>query len=241
MSKQALAFALDYPSLQLARPTLASLAGLIGYAKVGLELFTHEGPDTVKQVRALGIEVFLDLKLHDIPETVERAVAGACALDASLLTIHCSGGPAMIERALRRCQAERSRLTIVGVTVLTSLDAADLAAVGVPAQPADQVLRLARMAFQAGLRAFVCSPREVAALRAALGPDAVLITPGIRPAGADAQDQKRAATPTSAILDGADILVVGRPIRDAADPPAVARAMVAEMQQALLKRVPGSP
>ncbi|MBI5533714.1 MAG: orotidine-5'-phosphate decarboxylase [Deltaproteobacteria bacterium] len=241
MPKESLAFAIDYPTLADARPTLESLSGLIGYAKIGLELFTREGPDAVKQTRAAGIDVFLDLKLHDIPETVERAVAGAAALDARLLTIHCSGGPGMIERAVKRAQADSSRLTLVGVTVLTSLDAADLEAVGVGASPADQVLRLATMAWKSGLRAFVCSPREVGALRAALGSDAILVTPGIRPAGTATHDQKRAATPRSAIVDGADILVVGRPIRDAASPPQVTRQILAEVDEALALRRAGSP
>lgn len=240
MPKESLAFALDYPTLADARPTLESLSGLIGFAKIGLELFTREGPSAVTQTRAAGIEVFLDLKLHDIPETVERAVAGAAALDARLLTIHCSGGPTMIARAVHRAATEASRLTLLGVTVLTSLDAHDLEAVGVQSSPSEQALRLARMAWNAGLRAFVCSPHEVGALRAALGPDAILVTPGIRPSGAVSHDQKRAATPRSAILDGADILVVGRPIRDAASPPQVAREILSEVDEALALRRAGS-
>jgi orotidine-5'-phosphate decarboxylase len=146
----------------------------------------------------------------------------------------------MIERAVKRAALEASRLTLVGVTVLTSLDAQDLEAIGVNASPAEQALRLARMAWKAGLRAFVCSPHEVAALRAALGSEAILITPGIRPSGTASHDQKRAATPRSAILDGADILVVGRPIRDAASPPKVAREILAEVDDALALRRAGS-
>jgi len=240
MPKQSLAFALDYPRLADATPVLSSLSSTIGFAKIGLELFTREGPDAVRQVRQAGVEVFLDLKLHDIPETVERAVASACALGVSLLTLHCSGGPAMIERAVKRCESEATGLRLLGVTVLTSLDGSDLAAVGVPSSPSEQALRLARLASSHGLHGFVCSPKEAAALRSALGPEATLVTPGIRPAGADVQDQKRAATPASAIRDGADILVVGRPIRDAADPAAVAIQIVAEVDQALARRAASS-
>jgi orotidine-5'-phosphate decarboxylase len=241
MPKHSLAFALDYPRLADAIPVLTSLSSTIGFAKIGLELFTREGPDAVRQVRGAGVDVFLDLKLHDIPETVERAVASACALGVRLLTIHCSGGPAMIERAVKRCDSEATGLRLLGVTVLTSLDSSDLAAVGVPSSPADQALRLARLASSHGLRGFVCSPKEVAALRAALGLDATLVTPGIRLAGAESHDQKRAATPTAAILDGADILVVGRPIRDASHPAVVAAQIVAEVDQALDSRSAGSP
>jgi orotidine-5'-phosphate decarboxylase len=219
---------------------LFELAGSIGFAKVGLELFTRQGPDCVKQIRDAHIEVFLDLKLHDIPETVERAVAGACSLGAKLLTIHTSGGPTMIERAVKRCAAENTGLNLVGVTVLTSLDASDLAAVGVQSSPSDQALRLARMAWDVGLRAFVCSPHEVGSLRTALGPDAILVTPGIRLAGSATHDQKRAATPTRAILDGSNILVVGRPIRDAASPADVAKLIVSEIDACLLQRKAGS-
>lgn len=234
MPKHNLAFALDFPSFDDARPLLAPLADSVGYAKIGLELFTREGPAAVAGALDAGFDVFLDLKLHDIPATVGRAVANAGRLGASLLTVHTSGGPAMLEHALRA--AEDSSLRIVGVTVLTSLDTADLNAVGVNATPSDQALRLARMAFDVGVRTFVCSPKEVAALRAALGSSATFITPGIRPAGADTQDQKRVATPASAIADGADILVVGRPIRDAVDPAAEARRIVAQIDEALSLR-----
>lgn len=233
MPKNNLAFALDYPTLADAQLVLPSLAAHIGFAKIGLEMFTREGPAAVRSVRDLGFDIFLDLKLHDIPATVERAVGNAATLGVKLLTVHTAGGPAMLEKAVARADRENAALTIVGVTVLTSLDTADLAAIGVPHEPADHALRLARMAWSSGVRAFVCSPREVASLRAALGSDATLITPGIRLAGAASQDQKRVATPASAIADGADILVVGRPIRDAEDPPAAARAIVDDIDRAL--------
>jgi orotidine-5'-phosphate decarboxylase len=238
MAKDNLAFALDYPSLQLAHPTLASLSDLVGYAKIGLELFSREGPAAVSFARNLGFHVFLDLKLHDIPETVERAVANACALGVRLLTLHVCGGPAMIERAANRCAKENTGLLLVGVTVLTSLDAHDLEAIGVSDSAAEHVQRLAGLGAKCGLRAFVCSAHEVGGLRSLLGPNTTLVTPGIRPSDSCSHDQKRAATPTRAILNGADLLVVGRPIRDSAQPAATARTLLVEIDAALAQRTP---
>jgi orotidine-5'-phosphate decarboxylase len=188
--------------------------------------------------RDAGRPVFLDLKLHDIPETVERAVARAAQLGARMLTVHASGGPAMLRRAAERARKEGTGLDIVAVTVLTSLDDADLARIGVPANAADQAVRLAKVAYDEGVRAFVCSPHEVARIREVLGPDATLITPGIRPATPDkpTDDQKRVMTAAEAIGSGADWVVVGRPIRDAADPLAAARAIAAEIERARQKR-----
>jgi orotidine-5'-phosphate decarboxylase len=214
----------------------ARVAPAVGVLKVGLELFVAEGPAAVALGRELGLEVFLDLKLHDIPETVDRAVATASALGVRYLTVHAGGGRAMLERAANRAAQAREPLTILAVTVLTSLDAADLAALGVPEAPREHATRLAQLAWDAGVRGFVTSPAEASALRAALGPGALLVTPGIRPAGAAAFDQKRIATPAAAIADGADLLVVGRPIRDAADPLAAAQAVVGEIDAALAAR-----
>jgi orotidine-5'-phosphate decarboxylase len=228
-----LAFALDYPSLAEARAGAARVAGVVGVLKVGLELFVAEGPAAVKLGRELGNQVFLDLKLHDIPETVERAVATAGQLGASLLTVHAAGGPRMLEAAAKRAQREGAGLKLLAVTVLTSLDAADLQATGVSATPAEHVLRLGELARACGIHGLVCSTAEVAALRSALGPEAILVTPGIRPAGAAAGDQKRVGTPASALRDGSSLLVVGRPIRDAADPVAAARGILDEMSGAL--------
>ncbi len=197
--------------------------------KVGLELFVAEGPDAVRTL-ARERPVFLDLKLHDIPETVERAVARAAALGASLLTVHASGGPAMLERACARAQREATGLRVVAVTVLTSLDRGDLEAIGVREDPGKHALALAKMARAAGVDAFVCSPHEVRALRRALGPDVALITPGVRPAGADAGDQKRTDTPEGAIASGASAVVVGRPIRDAANPRAAAERIARDLR-----------
>jgi orotidine-5'-phosphate decarboxylase len=225
-----LAFPLDYPSLADARRGAELVSGVAGVLKVGLELFVREGPEATKLAAEHGAELFLDLKLMDIPETVERAVASAAGLGARYLTVHASGGPKMLERAQR--SAEGSGLTLLAVTVLTSLDASDLSEVGVASAPGEQVRRLAELARRAGIGGLVCSAQEVGALRRALGPEVVLVTPGIRPAGASSDDQKRIATPTAALEAGASILVVGRPIRDAADPRAAARAIADEIARA---------
>lgn len=228
-----LAFALDYPTLAEAEAGAARVADVVGVLKVGLELFVAEGPAAVKLGNKLGNKVFLDLKLHDIPETVERAVATAGQLGASLLTLHAAGGPRMLEAAAKRAQSEGVGLKLLAVTVLTSLDAADLQATGVAVTPAEHVLKLGRLARSSGIHGLVCSTAEVAALRSALGPDVILVTPGIRPTGAAVGDQKRVGTPASALRDGSSLLVVGRPIRDAADPVAAARSILAEMSGAL--------
>ena len=200
---------------------------------MGLELFVAEGPAAVTLGRKLGNQVFLDLKLHDIPETVERAVASAAAVGARYLTIHGSGGPRMLEAAARRAERENTGLVLLAVTVLTSLDESDLAATGVSGSTAEQALRLARLAQKSGVNGLVCSVAEVARLRAELGPSAVLVTPGIRPAGAArGDDQKRVGTPADAIRSGSSLLVVGRPIRDAADPAAAARAVLSVIAEA---------
>lgn len=232
-ARRRLAFPLDYPDLAAARAGATLLADRVGVLKVGLELFVREGPPAVALGRELGLEVFLDLKLCDIPETVERAVASAAALGARYLTVHASGGHAMLARAAARAAQAEAPLTILAVTVMTSLDDADLAAQGIGGTAEEHVVRLARLAWSAGVRGFVASAREVATLRAALGPEALLVIPGIRPAGAAAGDQKRVATPGAAIAAGADLLVVGRPIRDAADPRAAAAAVVDEIGRAL--------
>jgi orotidine-5'-phosphate decarboxylase len=226
-------FALDVPALDRARAMALAVRDAVGMLKVGLELFVEAGPRAV----ALGEEcrrpVFLDLKLHDIPATVDGAVARASALGARMLTVHASGGPAMLARAVQRAQKDGAGLQIVAVTVLTSLDAGDLAAIGMHADVAVQAERLARMAWAEGVRAFVCSPHEAARLRAALGPEATLVTPGVRAAGgAGADDQKRTMSAGEAIAAGASWVVVGRPIRDAADPLAAAREIAREVDAA---------
>ena len=232
-------FPRDFATLAEARAAATQVAKAVGVIKVGLELFVSEGPAAVALGQELGIEVFLDLKLHDIPETVERAVASVAALGARYRTVHASGGYEMLRRAVAGAAKAPRPLTILAVTVLTSLDAQDLREQGLEATPGEQVVRLAKRAWDAGVRGFVTSPAEVRALREALGDEALLVTPGIRPLGADAGDQKRIATPASAIGDGADLLVVGRPIRDAASPLAAAEAIVAEIARAVEKR--GAP
>lgn len=231
-----IAYALDFASAQDAREAAARVAPAIGMVKVGLELFVHEGPSIVAIGRELGLPVFLDLKLHDIPETVERAVAQASQLGAHLVTVHASGGRSMLKRAVARAAAEGGHVAICAVTVLTSLDDADLRDIGMNGSPNEAAVRLARVAFDEGVRWFVCSPAEVRSLRAALGKDAVLVTPGVRPANAALGDQKRVATPEQAIADGADWVVVGRPIRDADDPLAAARAIASAIARTVTSK-----
>jgi len=229
-----LAFPLDYPTLAEARRGAALVAESVGVLKVGLELFVREGASAARIGKDFGCQVFLDLKLHDIPETVERAVASACSFGVRYLTLHASGGPKMLERAVRRAETEDPGLILLAVTVLTSLDRSDLEATGVSDDPAAQALRLGRLALAAGVQGFVCSAGEVTTLRRELGTTVTLVTPGIRPAGGDAGDQKRVATPAAAIRAGASLLVVGRPIRDDPDPSAAARRIVDEIAQAEL-------
>lgn len=231
-----LAFPLDFPDLATARRRAEPLVESAGVLKVGLELFVKEGPASIRLGEELGASIFLDLKLHDIPATVDGAVASAAGLGVRYLTIHAQGGPKMVEAAVSRAARESPNLTILVVTVLTSLDDGDLRATGVTGSPADQVLRLAKMAYATGARGFVCSPNELRTLRAALGPNVVLVTPGIRPAGTNVGDQKRTGTVRGAILEGADVLVVGRPIRDAQDPAAAASAISADIEVALRER-----
>lgn len=231
-ARSRLAFALDYPSLADARAGVERAGEHVGVLKVGLELFLREGPPAVALGAAHRREVFLDLKLHDIPETVARAVGSAIELGVRFLTVHAAGGPRMLQQAAR--QAEGTGLTLLAVTVLTSLDASDLERTGVGGGVEQHARRLGRLAWDCGVRGLVCSVAEVAQLRAALGPEAVLVTPGIRPSGGDSSDdQKRTGTPGSAIRSGASLLVVGRPIRDALDPAAAARGIVREIAEAM--------
>jgi orotidine-5'-phosphate decarboxylase len=198
----------------------------VSVVKVGLELFCRTGPSVVDVVRGgSGVELFLDLKLHDIPNTVAGAARSVARLGPRYLTVHAVGGPDMVRAAVEAAPS----VTIAAVTVLTSMTPQTLDAVGLAGPPLDAVRRLAALSVEAGARALVCSPQEVAAVRAEVGPDVVLITPGVRPAGADLQDQVRVATPQQALADGADLLVIGRPITGAADPGAAAAALAAEL------------
>lgn len=220
--------ALDTADPARARSWAAALAPHCGLFKLGLEFFVANGPGSVGSITER--PVFLDLKLHDIPNTVAGAVRAVLRLAPAMLTLHASGGPAMIEAARNAAEsAGAARPKLLAVTVLTSLDAAALDAVGVAGGPTQQVLRLARMAMSAGADGLVCSPREVAALRDALGTAPLLVVPGIRPAGAASGDQARTMTPREAMVAGADWIVVGRPITQAADPVAAAAAIAAEI------------
>ena len=218
--------ALDVPTAAEAMALVEMLDGTVDFYKVGLELFTAEGPSFVKDLVARNKRVFVDLKMYDIGETVKRAAARVAALGASLLTVHAS--PQVIRAA--KAGASGSQLQIVAVTVLTSFDRKDLEDIGVSGRsPAEQVEWLARRGVEAGVDGFVCSPLEVALLRALAGPAAVLVTPGVRSAGVDKGDQKRVATPAEAMEAGSTYLVVGREITRAADPAAAARRMLGDI------------
>ncbi|KPK14625.1 MAG: hypothetical protein AMJ62_12285 [Myxococcales bacterium SG8_38] len=224
-----IALALDVADLDLAKRLIAATREHVGVFKVGLELFTAAGPAAVETVAASGARCFLDLKLHDIPATMGRAVAQAASMGAAFLTVHAAAGP----ESLREARDRAGSTKLLAVTVLTSLDEAALKAIGMTGGPSGAVERLASLAWQAGLRGFVSSAQECADLRHLLGPEAFLVTPGIRPAGSGAGDQKRVTTPKRAIEAGADLLVVGRPIRDAADPRKAAADIANQVRAAL--------
>ncbi|MEP7071513.1 MAG: orotidine-5'-phosphate decarboxylase [Verrucomicrobiota bacterium] len=226
-ARDRLILALDVPTRAQALSLTDELLPFIGMVKVGLQLFTAEGPDLVCALRDNGVRVFLDLKLYDIPNTVARAVEAAARLDVQMLTLHLSGGREMIAAATNAAPAG---LLLLGVTVLTSANDETLRELGLKEGVAAQVARLAKLGEQAGLRGFVASPLELAALRQILAQDAQLVIPGIRPSGSDAGDQKRTMTPAKAVAAGADYLVVGRPIRAAEDQKAAARKIIEELE-----------
>lgn len=225
-SRERLAFALDVPNAESAATWLDTLAPSVGLFKVGLELFTACGPEIVRLVTERAA-CFLDLKLHDIPATMAGAARSAAGLGVRYLTVHASAGPAALEATLEALEGSSTQL--LAVTVLTSIDSHELNACGIEGKPENQVLRLASMATQVGVRGFVCSPGEAGALRSRF-PNSVLVTPGIRPAGSERGDQRRAATPAIALEAGADVLVVGRPIRLAEDPIAAAASILATIE-----------
>jgi orotidine-5'-phosphate decarboxylase len=224
--------ALDLPDRDSALAAVGRLAGHVGYFKVGLEVFVSEGPRLVEEIRGRGERVFLDLKLHDIPNTVAGAVRSACRLGVQMLTVHAAGGRQMLRAAGEAAQGAGSAPLLLAVTALTSLSGADLAALGISESPAGWVDRLAGLAWEAGMPGLVASPMEVPLLRQKLGDRVRLVVPGIRPAGAAAQDQSRIAGPAEAIGAGADYLVVGRPILQDPDPPAAADRIVEEIARA---------
>ena len=230
-------FPLDVASRTEAQQLVRQLAGHVGLFKVGLELFIRSGPDLIHWVRSEGAAgVFLDLKLHDIPETVARAMEGICDLQVALTTIHCGENPRMLEAAVK---ASRGRTKVLGVTVLTSVAAADLRQAGFPPALADDVealvQRRARAAQAAGCDGVVCSGWEARTIKQVMGAEFLAVTPGIRPAweslGAD--DQRRVMTPAEAVRNGADYIVIGRPIREAADPAQAARRVADEIAEGL--------
>jgi orotidine-5'-phosphate decarboxylase len=223
--------ALDVPTPDRALELAGQLAGAVGAFKIGKELFTAAGPNIIRRIRATGAAVFLDLKFHDIPNTVAAAVRAAVRLDVQMLTIHASGGSAMMRAAEDAAQDEATKLSaapplVLGVTVLTSMDDAAMAELGIAATAAQQVARLAQLAITAGLHGLVCSPLEIGLLRDVVPPAIQLVTPGIRPAGAGKGDQKRTLTPAEAIAAGANWLVIGRPILAAPDPVAAASSIL---------------
>ena len=236
-AKERLIVALDFPSADKAMDLVDRLDGCCRWFKVGMELYYAAGNRVIEELRKRGYEVFLDLKLHDIPNTVAGAVRSVADVGASLLTVHAGGGEQMMHAAVQAARAPGAP-KLLAVTVLTSMDAAELRAVGVGGAANalhTQVLRLARLARSAGINGLVCSAEEVEAVRAAMGPEMLLVVPGIRPAGSAGQrdDQRRVASATEAIVRGASMLVVGRPITESANPAWVAAGILAEIAGAL--------
>jgi orotidine-5'-phosphate decarboxylase len=228
MTPAPIAVALDAPDLETAARWASLVTPHVSTVKVGLELYLRYGPDVIASVRgASGVRLFLDLKLHDIPNTVAGAASAVARLKPAILTVHATGGPAMIEAAVNALPNTQ----IAAVTLLTSLSEADLERIGVNGPASDAVRRLAVMAVGAGAQALVCSPHEITAVRAEVGPDVTLIIPGVRPIGAASQDQARVATPEQAFADGADLLVIGRPITGSADPGATAAGIAASLRR----------
>lgn len=221
--------ALDYAAAAPALDFVARIEPGLCKLKVGKELFVAEGPHLVEQLVNRGFDVFLDLKFHDIPNTVAQACKTAASLGVWLTNVHASGGLKMMAAAREALEGLAKRPKLIAVTVLTSMDAEQLRGIGIAAEPREQVSRLARLTQEAGLDGVVCSAQEAEMLRAELGRDFLLVTPGIRPAGSSSDDQSRIMTPAKAIQAGADYLVIGRPITQAADPIAVLQAISTEL------------
>ncbi len=235
MSHNPVICAVDTTDVTLAKSLSDQLAGKVGALKLGLEFFTANGPAGVQQVANTQAPVFLDLKFHDIPNTVSKAVKATALLDTFILTVHTAGGCDMMKAAAdaasdNTVKTGKRRPIVVGVTVLTSMDEKDLSGIGITVAVADQVKRLASLAQEAGLDGVVCSPHEIELIRKTCGRDFKLVVPGIRPAGSATGDQKRIMTPRQAVDLGADYLVIGRPITEAADPAAAAVAICSELR-----------
>jgi orotidine-5'-phosphate decarboxylase len=238
-TRDRLIVALDFSSAAEAVRMAEKLRAHVGGFKIGSQLFTAEGPVVVRQLATMGEKVFLDLKFHDIPNTVRAAAREAARLGVTMLNIHASGGHTMMKAALdgsREGSSGPDRPLVLAVTVLTSLESDNLAEIGLSGGAEAAAIRLARLAQVASLDGVVASPREIAAIRGTCGPNFVVVTPGVRPATAAVDDQARTATPEHAIRAGADYLVVGRPITAAADPVAAAEAIVAEMENGASQR-----
>jgi len=226
-----LILALDLPDKADALAMLSKVAGELEWVKIGLQMYLAYGSDFVREVAEKGFKIFLDLKLYDIPNTVASAVKSLKDLPISMLTIHASGGSEMMKAALEAAKQTNPDLLLLGVTVLTSFDESGLAETGVSLPPAGQVEKLASLAAGCGMKGLVCSPLEIEPLRKILPPDVKLVTPGIRPAGSDANEQKRIMTPLLAAEKGSNFIVVGRPILKAQDPAAAARAIIEELSK----------
>ncbi len=232
-ARDRLIVALDVSTATDARRIVLSVGKAAGSFKVGKQLFTAEGPAFVRELVAAGQRIFLDLKFHDIPNTVSGAVQEAARMGVKMLTVHAGGGSAMLRAAVEAAATSPDPPAVLAVTVLTSLTDADLAETGVSGRVPDQVLRLANLAQKAGCQGVVASAREAPRLRQELGPDLWIVAPGIRPAGEAASDQARVVTPAAAISAGVTYMVVGRPITKAADPGQAAEAIVAEIETSL--------
>ena len=228
--------ALDYAQAETALALARRLDPARCRLKVGKQLFTREGPEVVVRLRELGFEIFLDLKFHDIPNTIAGACRAVAELGAWMINVHASGGRRMLEAARESVDSVAKPPLLIAVTLLTSLDGADLLDIGVVGQPVEQVTRLARLAHGCGLDGVVCSPTELQALAGAVPQEFLRVTPGVRPAGKDDGDQKRVATPARAIADGAHYLVIGRPITQAADPAAALAGIEAQISAPLQAR-----
>lgn len=237
-ARQRLIVALDVPDASSAAKLFSRLEDTCTWFKVGLELFVSSGPAVLEPILNRGHSVFLDLKFHDIPNTVAGAVRSASNLGVRMLTVHAAGGPAMLTAARMALEGLPNPPQLLAVTMLTSMDTEQTAAIGIDRTPAQQVHLLAKMGKRSGMNGFVCSPEEVAELRSLTGPEGVLVVPGIRPAGAEAGDQKRIARPADALRAGASYLVVGRPITQAADPAKAAEAILLEMTRSLPNQLP---
>ena len=224
-----LILALDLETREEALAMLDRLGDSLEWVKIGLQLFTAYGPDFVREIADKGYKVFLDLKLHDIPNTVAKAVQSIAKLPVQLLTLHGSGGPEMLEWANKARADHAPDMKLLAVTVLTSMDAAQLNELNIRSSPEEQVIHLANLSLQAGVQGLVCSSLELPPLRARFGKDPIIVTPGIRPVGSSADEQKRIMTPAAAAAAGSSYIVVGRPILESKDPAVAARAIQSEL------------